>query len=82
MNYNLKETLIGIIYAIVTMLFMVGMLPWSLVSSIIGCVVEMCAILRIRKKTKTEESVKFFTISYVTVVIVIVLFLNSISISA
>lgn len=82
MNYKLKEILLGIAYAIVTMLFMIGLLPWTLVSSIIGCVVAMLAILRIRKKTRKEEDVKYFTISYMAVVIICMLLLNSLSISA
>ncbi len=81
MNYKLKEILLGIAYAIVTMLFMIGLLPWALVSSIIGCVVAMLAILRIRKKTRKEEDVKCFTISYMAVVIICMLLLNSLSIS-
>lgn len=81
MNYKLKEILIGIGYALVTMLFMIGMLPWSLASSIIGCVVAMLAIIRIRKKTRKEEDVKYFTISYMAIIIISVLLFNSLSIS-
>lgn len=82
MNYKLKEILLGIAYAVVTMLFMIGMLPWTLVSSIIGCVVAMLAILRIRKKTRMEEDVKFFTISYMAVIIISMLILNSLQAAA
>ncbi len=81
MNYKLKEILIGIAYAVVTMLFMIGLVPWEMVSSIIGCVVAMLAILRIRKKTRKEEDVKYFTISYMAVVIICMLLLNSLTIS-
>ena len=80
MNEKLKEILFGILYGIVTMLFIVGILPWSLVSSILGCVVAMLAILRIRKKMQAEESVKHFTISYMAVIIVAMLFINSLSV--
>jgi len=80
MNEKLKEILFGILYGIVTMLFIVGILPWSLVSSILGCVVAMLAILRIRKKMQAEESVKYFTISYMAVIIVAMLFINSLSV--
>lgn len=79
MNYKLKEILLGIAYGAVTMLFMIGMLPWTLVSSVIGCVVAMLAIWRIRRKTRREEDVKFFTISYMAVVIISMLILNSLS---
>ena len=82
MNYKLKEILLGIFYGVVTILFMIGMLPWALVSSIIGCVVAMLAILRIRKKKNAGESVVHFTVSYMTVVILATMFLNSLSISA
>lgn len=82
MNYKLKEILLGIVYGVVTILFMIGMLPWALVSSIIGCVVAMLAILRIRKKKNAGESVVHFTVSYMTVVILATMFLNSLSISA
>ena len=82
MNYKLREILIGVVFGVVTMLFMIGILPWSMVSYIIGCVVAMLAILRIRKKTSKGEDVKFFTISYMAVIIVCILFINSLSISA
>ncbi|MBQ7953823.1 MAG: hypothetical protein IJ332_03680 [Clostridia bacterium] len=82
MNYKLKEILIGIAYSVVTMVFMIGILPWTLVSSIIACVVAMLAILRIRKKTHKEENVNYFTISYMAVIIICMLLLNSLSISA
>lgn len=82
MNYKLKEILLGIAYAVVTMLFMIGALPWTLVSNIVGCAVAMLAIVRIRKKTKAEEPVKYFTISYMAVVIAVILVINSLSISA
>ena len=82
MNNNLKEVLLGILYGVITMLFMIGLIPATLVSSILGCVVAMLAILRIRKRTKEEKSVKYFTISYMAVVIIVILLLNSLSISA
>ena len=72
MNYKLKEILLGIAYSIVTMLFMIGLLPWTLVSSVIGCGVAMLAIRRIRKKT----------ISYMAVIIISMLILNSLSAAA
>ncbi len=82
MNYKLKEILLGVLYATVTMLFMLGMLPWTMVSSIFGCIVAMLAILRIRKKARNEENVAFFTVSYMAVIIVSMLLLSSLSISA
>ena len=82
MNYKMKEILLGIVYGVVTMLFMIGLLPWSLVSSIIGCGVAMVAIFRIRKRTRKEEDVKFFTVSYMALIVISMLLLNSLSISA
>lgn len=82
MNEKLREILLGIAYGIITMLFIIGLLPWSLVSSILGCVVAVIAIWRIRKKMREEEDVKYFTISYMAVVIVIMLLINSLSIGA
>lgn len=82
MSYNLKEVLLGIAYGIVTMLFMIGLLPWAMVSSVLGCVVAMLVIWRIRKKTKKEENVTFFTVSYMAIIIISILLINSLSISA
>lgn len=82
MNYKLKEILLGVAYSIVTMLFMIGLLPWTLVSSVIGCGVAMLAIRRIRKKTRAKQDVKFFTISYMAVIIISMLILNSLSAAA
>lgn len=82
MNKKLNEILLGVAYAVVTMLFIIGALPWTLVSSIIGCVVAMLAIWRIKKKMRAEEDVKYFTVSYVAVIVVIMLFINSLSIGA
>lgn len=82
MNGKLKEILFGIGYGVVTMLFMIGVVPSRLISSVMGCVMAMLAILRIRKRTRAEESVVPFTVSYMAVIIFSVLFLNSISISA
>ena len=79
MNYKLKEILLGIAYGVVTMLFLIGMLPLQMISSIIACVVAMLAILRIRRKKNAEEEVKFFTVSYMAVIIVAMLLLNSLS---
>lgn len=82
MNFKLKEILLGIVYGIVTMLFMIGILPWSLVSSIVGCMVAMLAILRIKKGTSEKKNVVFFTLSYMVFIVVSMLLLNSLSISA
>lgn len=82
MNYKLKEIFLGVVYGIVTMLFMVGLLPWTLVSSILGCVVAMLAVFRIRRRKNTSENVTFFTVSYMAVIIICMLVLNSLSISA
>ncbi|MEE1042586.1 MAG: hypothetical protein UH854_01340 [Clostridia bacterium] len=82
MNKKVKEILLGITYGIITMLFMIGLLPWTMVSSIMGCVIAVVAIWRIMKKTRAEESVKHFTISYVAVIVVAMLIINSLSIGA
>lgn len=82
MSEKLKEILLGITYGIITMLFMIGLLPWTMVSSIMGCVIAVVAIWRIMKKTRAEESVKHFTISYVAVIVVAMLIINSLSIGA
>ena len=80
MNEKIKEILLGITYGIVTMLFTIGLLPWTLVSSILGCVVAVFAIWRIRKRMGAEKSVKHFTISYMAVIVLAMLFINSLSI--
>ena len=82
MSKNVKEILLGISYGIVTMLFIIGLLPWTMVSKILGCVVAVFAIWRIMKMMRAEESVKHFTISYMSVIIVAMLFLNSLSVGA
>lgn len=82
MNKKVKEILLGITYGIITMLFMIGLLPWTMVSSIMGCVIAVVAIWRIMKKTRAEESAKHFTISYVAVIVVAMLIINSLSIGA
>lgn len=82
MNYKLKEVLLGIAYGLITMLFMLGLLPWAMVSSVVGCVVAMLAVWRIRKKMKKEENATFFTVSYMAFIAISMLFLNSLSISA
>ena len=82
MNGNLKEILVGIGYGIVTMLFMIGLVPSRMLSSILGCLIAVFAIIRIRKRTKAEEKVACFTISYMAVIVIFVLLLNSISVSA
>ena len=82
MNYKLKEILLGIVYGIITMLFMLGLLPWALASSIIGCLVAMLAILRIRKRKNAGEKVACFTVSYMAVIIICMLIINSVSISS
>lgn len=82
MNYKLKEILLGILYGIVTMLFMLGALPWEMVSKIVACVIAMLAIRRIRKRKNNGENVACFTISYMAVIIISIILLNSISISA
>ncbi len=82
MNGKLKEIILGILYGTVTMLFMIGLLPWALVSSILGCVIALLAILRIRKRKNAGEDATHFTVSYMAVVIICMLLLNSLSISA
>ena len=82
MNDKLKEVLLGILYSVVTILFLIGLLPWDLVSRIVACVVAMLAIRRIRKRKNNQENVSYFTISYMAIIIVSILLLNSISIGA
>lgn len=76
MNKKLSEILKGIGCGIATMLFMIGLLPWDLVSKIIACIIAMLAILRIRKMQGNGEPVAAFTVSYVAVVIVVMIILN------
>lgn len=76
MNRKLSEILKGIGGGIATMLFMMGLLPWDLVSKIIACVIAMIAIMRIRKMQNNNESVAAFTVSYVAVIVVVMLVLN------
>lgn len=82
MNAKLKEILLGILYSIFTILFLIGLLPWDLVSRIVACVIAMLAIRRIRKRKNNNENVSYFTISYMALIIVCILLLNSISIGA
>ena len=82
MNTKLKEVLLGILYSIFTILFLIGMLPWLLVSRIVACVIAMLAIRRIRKRKNNNENVSYFTISYMALIIICILLLNSISIGA
>lgn len=82
MNDKLKEVLLGILYSVFTILFLIGLLPWELVSKIVACVIAMLAIRRIRKRKNNQENVSCFTISYMAVIVVCILLLNSISIGA
>ena len=82
MNAKLKEILLGILYSIFTILFLIGLLPWDLVSRVVACVIAMLAIRRIRKRKKNNENVSYFTISYMALIIICILLLNSISIGA
>ncbi len=82
MNYKLKEILLGVAYGVVTMLFMLGLLPWALASSVMGCVTAMLAILRIRKMKNAGKNVACFTVSYMLVIIICMLLINSVSISS
>lgn len=82
MNTKLKEVLLGILYSIFTILFLIGMLPWLLVSRIVACVIAMLAIRRIRKRKNNNENVSYFTISYMAVIVIFILLFNSISIGA
>lgn len=76
MNLKIKEVLKGILYGVVTMIFMIGALPWDLVSKIIGCIIAMLAIRRIKKLTAEGKSVASFTVSYIAVIILTTLFLT------
>ena len=82
MNAKLKEILLGILYSVFTILFLIGLLPWDLVSRIVACVIAMLAIRRIRKRKNNNENVSYFTISYMALIIICILLLNSISIGA
>lgn len=76
MKYELKEILIGILYGILTMLFMIGMLPWDLVSKLIGCIIAMFAVWRIKNKMRDGVAAAPFTVSFMAVVIIITLLLS------
>ena len=82
MKTEFKEILLGLLYGFVTIICLLGITPWTMVSSILGCVVAMFAIIRIRKRKNEEKPVAYFTVSYMAVIIVCVLLINSISISA
>ena len=82
MNSKLKEVLLGILYSALTILFIIGLLPWDLVSRIVACVIAMLAIRRIRKRKNNNENVSYFTISYMAVIVIFILLFNSISIGA
>ena len=82
MNSKLKEVLLGILYSALTILFIIGLLPWDLVSRIVACVIAMLAIMRIRKRKNNNENVSYFTISYMAVIVIFILLFNSISIGA
>lgn len=82
MNKKLREVLLGILYSVLTILFLIGLLPWVLVSRIVACVIAMLAIRRIRKRKNNGENVSYFTISYMAIIIICILLLNSISIGA
>ena len=64
---NAKEIMLGLIYGIITVLFMLGILPWEMFTKIFACIVAMAAIFRIRKKMNLGQKPTAFTISYVAV---------------
>lgn len=76
MKDKLIEFLKGIGLGVVTMLFMIGMLPWDLVSKLIGCAVAVVVIRRIRKRTNEQLPVGWFTAGYVAVIVVVTLLLS------
>ena len=76
MKEKLMELLKGIGLGVVTMLFMIGMLPWDLVSKLIGCAVAVVVIRRIRKRTNEKLPVGLFTTGYVGVIIVVTILLS------
>lgn len=82
MNSKIKDILKGIGLALLTMICMLGVTPWTLVSSVLGCIVAVFVIWRIFKRKKEELPVVHFTVSYVVAIIIFVIVLNSISISA
>lgn len=77
MKNNMKEILFGFLYGVVTMLFMIGLLPADLVSKIIGCVVAVLAILRMKKKMDAGEKPVYFTVSYVFVIVFVTVIISS-----
>lgn len=77
MKNNMKEILLGFLYGAVTMLFMIGLLPADLVSKIIGCVVAVLAILRMKKKMDAGEKPVCFTVSYVFVIVFVTAVISS-----
>ena len=82
MSNKIKDVLKGVGLAFLTMVCMLGITPWTLVSSILGCVVAVFVIWRIFKRKKEELPVVHFTVSYVAAIVIFVIILNSISISA
>ena len=80
---KIKEFLIGAAYALVTMIFMVGIIPNAdFVSKILGCVVAMLAVWRIRKKTAAGEKPAAFAAGFVTVAAVLTILIRLISAGA
>lgn len=82
MSNKIKDVLKGVGLAFLTLVCMLGITPWTLVSSILGCVVAVFVIWRIFKRKKEELPVAHFTVSYVATIMIFVIILNSISISA
>lgn len=76
---NKRELITGILYGIATILFLIGLLPWDMISKIIACIFAVLAIRRIRSNIRENKSVKVFTISYVAVIVVSILLLNALS---
>lgn len=83
LDMKIKEFLKGAAYALVTMLFMVGIIPNAdFVSKIIGCVIAMLAVWRIRKKTAAGEKAGAFAAGFVSVAAVLTIIIRLISAGA
>lgn len=77
---NFKEFAKGAGYALVTIIFMLGIIPNAdFLSKIAGCAVAMLAVWRIHKKTASGGKAGAFAAGYVSLVALLVLFIRLIS---
>ncbi|MBR0276847.1 MAG: hypothetical protein IJQ50_00080 [Clostridia bacterium] len=63
---NVREVFLGLLFGLITVLFMIGLLPWDMISKIIACIIAMLAILRINKKAPEKD----FAYSYIAFIAV------------